>query len=106
MRGREDIRPLLGAVEELGGALFTDAAGSLADHVGRLRELLMLVYGEHPLLEQARTSEPGRHVEVALRRLGTVMDELERIPATVARQMKPADALRLVYWTAGGRGGP
>ena len=106
VRGREDIRPLLGAVEELGGALFTDAAGSLADHVGRLRELLMLVYGEHPLLEQARTSEPGRHVEVALRRLGTVMDELERIPATVARQMKPADALRLVYWTAGGAAVP
>ncbi len=106
VRQREDIRPMLGAVEELGGTLFTDAGAPLASHVGRLRELLVLVYGDHPLLEQGGPSEPGRHVEVALRRLGTVMDELERIPAAVARQMTPADALRLVHWTAGGAAVP
>ena len=106
VKGREDIRPLLGALQELGGGLFTDAGASLAEHVRRLRALLLLVYGEHPLLEAESRSEPARHVEVALRRLGTALDELERIPAAVARSMTAADALRLVNRTAAGAAVP
>lgn len=106
LRGREDIRPLLDAVAELGGALFTDTAAPLVDQVGRLREVLVLVYGDHPMLEPPRSSEPARQVEVSLRRLGAVMDELERMPAAVAGRMTPADALRLVHWTAGGAAVP
>ena len=45
-------------------------------------------------------------MEVSLRRLGAVMDELERMPAAVAGRMTPADALRLVHWTAGGAAVP
>ncbi len=103
---REDVRPLLGAIQDLGGPLFTDDVASLADHVERLRELLLLVYGAHPLLDGEGHGQPGRHVEVSLRGLGSVMDELQRIPATVARKMAPSDALRLVHWTAAGAAVP
>ena len=96
VRSARDVRPLLEALSEVGGPLFSDQAAPLADQVEALRALLLEVYGEHPRLLAAERDESARHLEVALRRLGAAMDALQQVPEEVARAAAPADALRLV----------